>query len=134
MKYIEVCEPVEFRNLKKKDEKTGKEGPLVYTFNEFLVQHIFGHKDWRKNKDTQDALFECLEKFEKAKPGDEVELTDKTFEVLEPIATMKGTNLNADVALEFNMLMRPVIMATKDPRTLPKAPNVEKDSSKEEPN
>jgi hypothetical protein len=84
----------------------------LYYFATLLVQIVWVHEAWRTDATKHAMMFTLVEKFDGAEPGDVVALTDKEYEVFEPIATMQGQKLNHEAAVPLNKLMGAVIQAS----------------------
>ena len=82
MKYITIPAPVTMTSKDLPDEQL--------SFAEFLRNHVWGAPVWRDSGDNAVAFADAFGKLDVAQVGDIVGLTDAAFEVLKPLAILKG--------------------------------------------
>ena len=93
--------------------------PITYGLHDMLAEHCWGDPAWRDGGETSLKSFErCFTAFKDKKEGEVAELENADYEMLKPIATMKGKPIPPAFAVQFNRLMLPIIAA---PTELPKS-------------
>ena len=85
-----------------------------YTFANFLAEFLWPAEEFRTGSlDAIEILESLEEKLKDPKEGDEVSLTDKEYEFVLPILTLKGKPILPQFAKQLNRMMRPVIKAKR---------------------
>ena len=117
MRYLIIPEPVEIVAV----QRDGR--ALIYSNRDFHQEYVWPAPEWRDGtRDAAERFAACYSKIHAAKPGDVVGLTDEEYETYSPIATMRGKPIPPPLAVEFNQLMRPILLATKE-RPKPEPPS-----------
>lgn len=90
----------------------GKPLPL----SQLMDEQVWPNPYWRgaDGVDRSNMLFEVSAKFAGKDEGDVVELTDKEFEALLPLVSMRGQQLAPAMALPLQRLMRSFFDASTD--------------------
>jgi len=134
MKYITV--PKKVRLHKVLNDK--KEHP-EYGLTDWLEEVVWGNQGWRASLDAIEA-FESLEeklrgpwdeekeRHQELEPGTVVELSEKEFEIFEPIATLKGKDLPAHLT-PVNHIIRAIMTASSKHPHKEQAEKKEKETS-----